>query len=62
MRADMREVEPVQQLPDIARVVVHAKVLLDDAFQVNASPTHDTVNGTVRAFLHDRSQFGLLLR
>lgn len=32
------------------------------AAQVNAPPAHDTVNGRVRACLHDRSQFGLLLR
>jgi len=59
--ADVRETEPVQQFADIARVVVHAEAILDDALQIDASPARDAVNSTVRTLFDDRGQVGLLL-
>ena len=60
-RADVAEAELVQQLSDIAGVVVHVEAFLDDALQVDAPPAHDAVNGGVRTLLDDCGQVGLLL-
>jgi len=60
-RADMAEAELVQELSDVAGVVVHVEPLLDNPLQVDAPPAHDAVNGAVRTLLDDCRQVGLLL-
>jgi hypothetical protein len=40
---------------------IHAKALLDDVLQVHAPPAYHAVDGAVRTFLDDCSQFGPLL-
>jgi hypothetical protein len=55
------EAELVQQLPDIARVIINAEAVLDGFLQVDPPPANDAIDGTIRALLHKRGEFGLLL-
>lgn len=60
-RAHVGEAEFLQELADIALVIINAETFLDDLLKVDPPPAHHAVNGTVRALLHENCQFHLLL-
>jgi hypothetical protein len=59
-RAHMREAEFLQELSNIALVIVDTEAGRNDALQVDPPPTHDAVGFPVRAGFDDRRQFGQL--
>ncbi|PBB83359.1 hypothetical protein CK216_29340 [Mesorhizobium sp. WSM3876] len=51
----------MQQLLDKARVIINAEAVLDGFVQVDPPLANDAIDGTIRAVLHKRGEFGLLL-
>ena len=60
-RADVGEAELLQELADVALVIVDAEALVDDPLEVDAPPPHDAVLLTIRARLDDLRELGQLL-
>ena len=59
--ADVREVELLEALSDVARMKVDAEPLGNDPLEVDPSPAHDAVFLAVRTGLDDLSELGQLL-
>lgn len=54
--ADMREAQPFEQFADVAFVKVDAETLFDDAFEIDAPPTHDAVCNAIGASFDQAGQ------
>ena len=55
--ADIGKAELLQEAPDTDFRQINAKPLLDDAFKVDAAPTHHAVVHRIRASHDDRARF-----
>lgn len=59
--ADVRKTHFDEENADVALVIVDAETLLDDALQVDATPTHDAIAGKFGPRFHDGGELGFLL-
>ncbi len=58
VRTHMREAELLQQRSDIALVIIDAETRGDDALEIDAPPSHDTIDPVRTRFDHV-GEFGL---
>jgi hypothetical protein len=58
--AHMREAELLEQLADMAFMIVDAKAIVDHLLKIDASPAYNAVDGRVGSLLDDLGQFGFL--